>query len=1001
VPVGFLTDEQARRYGSFLGDPTPDQLARHFHLDDADRAFVGEHRGDHNRLGVAVQLGSVRLLGVFLDNPADAPVSAVRFAAGQLSIADDAGLMRAYATSAARRRHAPRICERYGYRALTEVGVAFRLNRFLYALCWTGTDRPSALFERAVAWLHTGKVLLPGLSVLERAVARVRSRVGDHLHRRLADRLTPEQRASLDGLLVVPDEQRQTPLDRLRDGPYIQSSREIGRAVARLTEVRGLADGLPELDRVPPGKAAALARFASAAKAHAVSRLPDDRRASTLVAFVRTLEASAGDDVIDLFDAVSTTMFGHAQARSREARMRTLRDLDAAALKLRDVGAVLLDKATPDAKVRAAAFAIVDREALATAVERVAALARPDDDIYFGELREQQGKIRYLPALLAGLELDAAPAGRPLLDAIAYLRVVHAGGKRPGPPPTAFAPKAWAKQLQSEDGTLDLTGYRLCTLDRLRHAIRRRDVFPVRSLRYADPRKGLLSGSAWEAARPVVCRTVGVSASADEELRALSDRLDLAYRETAGRVPANAAVRITQSGGKSDLSLEALDKIEEPQSLIALRNAVDTRLPRLDLPELILEVHARTGFAASFTHASESSARAEDLATTICAVLVAEATNTGFEPLVRLDSPALRRSRLSWVKQNFMRAETLTPANSVLVAAQNAIPLAHAWGGGEVASADGLRFTVPVRTIHSGPNPHYFGQKRGVTWYNLASNQFTGLNAVTVPGTLRDSLNLLAVVLEQETELNPTEIMTDTAGYTDTIFGIFHLLGYQFSPRIADIGGTRFWRVDGKADYGILDELAANKINIKLIAEHWDDLLRLAGSLKLGVVRAAGITRTLQTNDRPTKLARALQELGRLAKTLYLLRFIDDESYRRRILVQLNRGEGRHQLARTIFHGKRGELRQRYREGQEDQLGALGIVVNIVVLWNTIYMDAALNQLRAEGFDVRPEDIARLSPLGFKHINMLGRYAFTLPDTVARGELRPLRDPNASGPDDL
>lgn len=226
-------------------------------------------------------------------------------------------------------------------------------------------------------------------------------------------------------------------------------------------------------------------------------------------------------------------------------------------------------------------------------------------------------------------------------------------------------------------------------------------------------------------------------------------------------------------------------------------------------------------------------------------------------------------------------------------------------------------FVVPVRTIHSGPNPRYFGKERGVTWYNLASNQFTGLNAITVPGTLRDSLNLLAVVLEQETELQPTEIMTDTAGYTDTIFGIFNLLGYQFSPRIADVGSARFWRIDDKADYDILNELASNKINMKLIVDHWDDLLRLAGSLKRGVMRAADLTRTLQTNDRPIRLARALQELGRLVKTLYLLRFIDDEAYRRRILVQLNRGEGRHQLARVIFHGKRGELRQRYREGRK------------------------------------------------------------------------------------
>src|SRR6202045_3178593 len=90
----------------------------------------------------------------------------------------------------------------------------------------------------------------------------------------------------------------------------------------------------------------------------------------------------------------------------------------------------------------------------------------------------------------------------------------------------------------------------------------------------------------------------------------------------------------------------------------------------------------------------------------------------------------------------------------------------------------------------------------------------------------------------------------------------------------------------------------------------------------------------------------------------------------------------------------------RYREGQEDQLSALGLTVNLVVLWNTIYMDASLNQLTSEGYEVRPEDVARLSPLGLKHINMLGRYAFTLPDFVARGELRPLRDPRMARVDE-
>src|SRR5215469_1867138 len=140
--------------------------------------------------------------------------------------------------------------------------------------------------------------------------------------------------------------------------------------------------------------------------------------------------------------------------------------------------------------------------------------------------------------------------------------------------------------------------------------------------------------------------------------------------------------------------------------------------------------------------------------------------------------------------------------------------------------------------------------------------------------------------------------------------------------------------------------------------------------------------RTLRIDDRPTKLAQAVAELGRIDKTIHSLTYIDDESKRRRTLTQLNRGEDRHKLARAVFHGKRGELRQRYREGQEDQLGALGLVVNIIVLWNSLYIEAAVQQLAREGVPILPQDVARLSPLMFDHINLLGRYAFSMPESV-------------------
>jgi TnpA family transposase len=304
------------------------------------------------------------------------------------------------------------------------------------------------------------------------------------------------------------------------------------------------------------------------------------------------------------------------------------------------------------------------------------------------------------------------------------------------------------------------------------------------------------------------------------------------------------------------------------------------KVGRSDVPILLLELHTHTGFADEFTHVSESNARAEDLTTSICAVLLAEACNIGLEPLVKNSKPALTRHRLNWVKQNYLRAETIVKANARLVDYQATLPIAQKWGGGEVASADGMRFVTPIRTVNSGPNRKYFGSGRGITWYNFVSDQYSGFHGIVIPGTLRDSIFVLEGLLEQQTSLKPTEIMTDTAGASDMVFGLFWLLGYQFSPRLADAGEAVFWRADKNADYGVLNDLARGCVNPHLIEQHWDDMIRIAGSLKLGTVQASELIRSLLRSERPSSLARAIIEAGRINKTLYLLNYIDDEDYR-------------------------------------------------------------------------------------------------------------------------
>ena len=490
---------------------------------------------------------------------------------------------------------------------------------------------------------------------------------------------------------------------------------------------------------------------------------------------------------------------------------------------------------------------------------------------------------------------------------------------------------------------------------------------------------------------------------AQTHLAELVGRMDAAYTDLAARLgPAaargeDAAVRLEPGrDGRVRLHLARLEVLDEPPTLVTLRELIARMLPRVDLPKVLLEVDTWTGYLSEFTHVAEGGTRMEDLATSLAAVLVAEGCNLGFAPVVKPGHPALTRDRLSHVGQNYLRTDTLAAANARLIETQAGIEVARLWGGGLVASVDGLRFVVPVRTLDAGPNPRYFGHRRGVTWLNAINDQVAGIGAVVVTGTMRDSMHVLDVILGRDGGPPPGLIATDTASYSDLVFGLFRILGYQFSPRIADLPDQRLWRLTTPgaphADYGPLNAVAVHQLSWAKMRDQWGDMLRVAGSLHTGTVTGYDLVRMLRRDGRPSPLGAAFAEYGRAAKTLHLLAMCDpdDQTYRRTVHTQLTVQESRHRLARKIFHGQRGELRQRYREGQEDQLGALGLVLNAVVLWNTRYTDAALTQLREQRYPVLDADAARLSPVGDAHLNVHGRYVFNPP--TAEG-LRPLRDP--------
>ena len=196
----------------------------------------------------------------------------------------------------------------------------------------------------------------------------------------------------------------------------------------------------------------------------------------------------------------------------------------------------------------------------------------------------------------------------------------------------------------------------------LRSHLRRRDVFATASTRWGDPRAHLLVGPAWDAARESTLRSLSLDGPVSEHLTAKVALLDTAWRGLAAVIAdagPDASVRLTEApGDKAKLSVTPLGALEVPESLTALRVQVAGLLPRVDLPEILLEVHSWTGFLNAYAHVSGAASRMADLSLSVAAVLIAEACNVGLTPVVAEMHPALSRDRLGHVQANYVRTET-------------------------------------------------------------------------------------------------------------------------------------------------------------------------------------------------------------------------------------------------------------------------------------------------------------------------------------------------------
>lgn len=849
------------------------------------------------------------------------------------------------------------------------------------------TDKGLVLASHALKALRRRQIVVPALPVVERACARAITRANRRLYRRLIQPLTAWHRERLDGLLDMKPESQTTWLVWLRQSPLKPNSRHMLEHIERLRCFQAL-DLPANIGRdIHQNRLLKIAREGAQMTPRDLRKFAPERRHATLAALAIESMATVTDEIIDLHDRILIKLFAHARNKHQQRFHSQGKAINDKVRLYSAIGHALLQAKDNGENAFEAIEQVIPWDAFIQSITEADHLARPGSFDHLHLVSDQFPTLRrYTPQFLTVLSFQAATAAQPVLDAIETLRAMNAANARavPANAPTAFIKPRWRTLVFDERG-IDRRFYEICALSELKNALRSGDIWVRGSRQFRNFDDYLISGETFKALTRSNQLPIAVNSDGDqyleERLAELERQLSTVSRLARDNELPDAT--LTETGLKLTPQETAV-----PADAQRLIDQTAQLLPRIKITDLLMDVDDWTGFTRHFVHLkSEEPAKNRVL---LLSAILADGINLGLTKMAE-SCPGITYGRLSWLQAWHIRDETYTAALAELTNTQLGRAFAGYWGDGTTSSSDGQRFRAGGRGESTGHvNPKY-GIEPGRLFYTHISDQYAPFHTQVINVGIRDSTYVLDGLLYHESDLRIEEHYTDTAGFTDHVFALMHLLGFRFAPRIRDLKDTRLYVPSKRSEYPELQAMIGGTLNVKHICAHWDEILRLATSIQQGTVTTSLMVRKLGSYPRQNGLAVALRELGRIERTLFILDWLQNVELRRRVHAGLNKGEARNALARAVFFNRLGEIRDRSFEQQRYRASGLNLVTAAVVLWNTMYLERITTHLRDKGESVDEELLQYLSPLGWDHINLTGDYVWQQNRGIAPGQFRPLR----------